>query len=86
MKSSTQDQVESKIHKVKGEIKEIAGKLSKNTDLERRQRRKDSRRSSRKDRPDQKGLWEVGGRLHSIEACGLKYLFFHNFRYRIPIF
>jgi len=34
MKSSTQDNVESKIHKVKGEIKEVAGKLTKNTDLE----------------------------------------------------
>ena len=34
MKSSTQDQAEGKIHKVKGEIKEIAGKLSKNVDLE----------------------------------------------------
>jgi len=34
MKSSTQDQAEGKIHKVKGEIKEIAGKLSKNPDLE----------------------------------------------------
>jgi len=30
MKSSTQDNVESKIHKVKGEIKEVAGKLSNN--------------------------------------------------------
>ena len=35
MKSSTQDQVESKIHKVKGEIKEIAGKHINNPDLER---------------------------------------------------
>ena len=34
MKSSTQDQAEGKIHKVTGEIKEIAGKLSKNPDLE----------------------------------------------------
>ena len=34
MKSSTQDQAEGKIHKKKGEIKEIAGKLSKNPDLE----------------------------------------------------
>ena len=34
MKSSTQDQAEGKIHKVKGDIKEIAGKLSKNPDLE----------------------------------------------------
>ena len=34
MKSSTQDEAEGKIHKVKGEIKEIAGKLSKNPDLE----------------------------------------------------
>lgn len=34
MKSSTQDTVESKIHKVKGEIKEDAGKITKNTDLE----------------------------------------------------
>ena len=35
MKSSTQDKAESNIHKVTGEIKEIAGKLSKNPDLER---------------------------------------------------
>jgi uncharacterized protein YjbJ (UPF0337 family) len=34
MKSSTQDQVEGKIHKVKGEIKEMAGKLSEDTELE----------------------------------------------------
>ncbi|MCX9085691.1 MAG: CsbD family protein [Candidatus Methanoperedens sp.] len=34
MKSSTQDKVESNIHKAKGEIKEVAGKLTKNTDLE----------------------------------------------------
>lgn len=34
MKSSTQDKVESNIHKVKGGVKEIAGKLSKNTNLE----------------------------------------------------
>lgn len=34
MKSSTHDQAEGKVHKVKGEIKEIAGKLSKNPDLE----------------------------------------------------
>ena len=34
MKSSTQDDTEGKIHKVKGEIKEIAGKLNDNPDLE----------------------------------------------------
>ena len=34
MKNSTQVQVVSNIHKVKGEIKEIAGKLSKNPGLE----------------------------------------------------
>ena len=34
MKSSTQDNVESKIHKVKGEIKEAAGKLTNNPRLE----------------------------------------------------
>jgi uncharacterized protein YjbJ (UPF0337 family) len=34
MKSSTKDKVESNIHKMKGEIKEIAGKLSNNPDLE----------------------------------------------------
>ena len=34
MKSSTQDKVEGNIHKVKGGIKEAAGKISKNTDLE----------------------------------------------------
>ncbi len=34
LKSSKHDPAEGKIHKVKGEIKEIAGKLSKNPDLE----------------------------------------------------
>jgi uncharacterized protein YjbJ (UPF0337 family) len=34
MKTSTKDQVEGKIHEVKGAIKEIAGKLSDNPKLE----------------------------------------------------
>jgi len=34
MKSSTQDEAEGKWHKVKGKIKEIAGKVSMNPDLE----------------------------------------------------
>ncbi|MGZ6193472.1 MAG: CsbD family protein, partial [Syntrophales bacterium] len=34
MKSSTKDQAEGKRHKVTGELKEIAGKLSKNPKLE----------------------------------------------------
>jgi len=34
MKSSTKDQAEGKFHKVKGKIKEIAGKVSMNPDLE----------------------------------------------------
>jgi len=34
MKSSTQDQAEGILHKVKGMIKEIAGKLSLNSGLE----------------------------------------------------
>jgi len=34
MKSSTKDQAEGKFHKVKGTIKEIAGKLSDNPKLE----------------------------------------------------
>lgn len=34
MKSSTQDQVEGKFHKIKGEVKEAAGKLSDNPKLE----------------------------------------------------
>jgi len=34
MKSSTQDEAEGKWHKVKGKIKEIAGKVSMNHDLE----------------------------------------------------
>ena len=34
MKSSTQEKVEGNIHNVKGEIKEVAGKLTRNTDLE----------------------------------------------------
>ena len=34
MKSSTKDQAEGKFHKVKGKIKEIAGKLGMNFNLE----------------------------------------------------
>jgi uncharacterized protein YjbJ (UPF0337 family) len=34
MKTSTRDQVEGKLHEVKGTIKEIAGKLSDNPKLE----------------------------------------------------
>lgn len=33
MKSSTKDQAEGKWHKVKGQIKEIAGKVTKNRGL-----------------------------------------------------
>ncbi len=34
MKTSTQDQVEGKLHKVKGGIKDIIGKLTKDQELE----------------------------------------------------
>ena len=34
MKSSTKDQAEGKFHKVKGKLKEIAGELSDDPDLE----------------------------------------------------
>lgn len=34
MKSSTKDQAEGKFHKMKGRIKEAAGKISDNTKLE----------------------------------------------------
>jgi uncharacterized protein YjbJ (UPF0337 family) len=34
MKSGTQDQVEGKLHTVKGNLKELAGKLSDNPKLE----------------------------------------------------
>ena len=34
MKSSTRDQVESKVHKIKGEVKETAGELLDNPKLE----------------------------------------------------
>jgi uncharacterized protein YjbJ (UPF0337 family) len=34
MKSSTRDEAEGKLHQVKGKIKEIAGKLSDNQELE----------------------------------------------------
>ena len=34
MKSSTRDQVEGKVHKIKGEIKETAGQLLDNPKLE----------------------------------------------------
>ena len=34
MKSSTRDEAEGKLHQVKGKVKEIAGKVSMNPDLE----------------------------------------------------
>jgi len=34
MKSSTRDEVESKVHKIKGEVKETAGQLLDNPKLE----------------------------------------------------
>ena len=34
MKSSTQDQAEGKFHEVKGKLKEVAGELSDNPELE----------------------------------------------------
>ena len=34
MKSSTKDQAEGKFHKVKGKVKEIAGELTDNPELE----------------------------------------------------
>ena len=34
MKSSAKDQAEGKFHKVKGQLKEIAGKLGMNSELE----------------------------------------------------
>ncbi len=34
MKSSTKDNVESKMHQVKGKVKETVGKIVKNRDLE----------------------------------------------------
>jgi len=43
MKRNKHDQIEAKIHKVKGEVNEIVGKLSKNPDLETEGKRKDSR-------------------------------------------
>jgi uncharacterized protein YjbJ (UPF0337 family) len=36
MKSSTQDEAEGKLHRVKGSIKEIAGKVTANRKLERK--------------------------------------------------
>ena len=36
MKSSTQDKAEGKLHEVKGSIKEIAGKVTRNRKLERK--------------------------------------------------
>ena len=45
MKSSTQDQAEGKFHKVKGKVKEIAGKLSDDGD------RGGARKTGRKTRP-----------------------------------
>ena len=36
MKSSSQDEAEGKMHKVKGSIKEIAGKITDNPKLERK--------------------------------------------------
>ena len=47
-------------HEVKGKLKEIAGKLSDESQVgSRRQRRKDSRESSGKDRPSREGPGEV---------------------------
>ena len=34
MKSSTKDQAEGQFHKIKGKVKEVAGKLSDNDELE----------------------------------------------------
>ena len=34
MKPSTKDQTEGTFHKIKGKVKEVAGELSKNPDLE----------------------------------------------------
>ena len=34
MKSSTQDQAEGKFHQIKGKVKEVAGELSDNPELE----------------------------------------------------
>ncbi len=34
MKASTKDQVEGAVHEIKGAVKEVAGKLSDNPDLE----------------------------------------------------
>ena len=34
MKSSTKDRAEGKFHKIKGKVKEVAGKLSDNDELE----------------------------------------------------
>jgi uncharacterized protein YjbJ (UPF0337 family) len=34
MKSSTKDQADGKFHKIKGKVKEVAGKLSDNDELE----------------------------------------------------
>jgi len=73
MKSSTQDQAEARSTKWKGEIKEIAGKLSKNPTWKQKEKTKRwpakfKKRSAR----FKEGLWEVGGRsimrLPALEA------------------
>ena len=82
MKSSTQDQAEGKIHKVKGEIKEIAGKLSKNPDLE-TEGKEEKITGEVKKRSDRSRRF-LGSRrrrimrLPTLEARSLKH-FFHIF-------
>jgi uncharacterized protein YjbJ (UPF0337 family) len=52
MKPSTEDRTQGKLHEVKGKIKEEVGKATNDPDLEGlRQRGKESRQSSKMDRP-----------------------------------
>ena len=60
MKSGTQDQVEGKFHQIKGKIKEVAGDLSDNPELETEGAVENgSRRSSGKDRSGQEGFGKI---------------------------
>ena len=60
MKSGARDEAEGKWHKVKGKVKEIAGELSDDPNLEAEgTNEKNSRQSSGKDRSGQEGSGEV---------------------------
>ena len=63
MKASTKDQAAGKFHEVKGKVKEMAGHLTNNPDLEADgTAEKLAGKDARQDRPSREGLREVGAR------------------------